>query len=307
MKRWFWLYAVLALAACEPRDPLAQDRAICADADRSADERIEACTRLVESDALDAADRAEAQAMRGAAHYDADAVTPALRDFEAALRLDENNARALEGRAEILLSSGQLDAAEPLVNRLLAMDSPPPNALRMKGDIALQRGEFTDAIEHFDDAIAADGRLALAYARRARAKERLGDANGARADYSSAIQLDGALAEARAGRCWLNLREARDLPQARNDAEAAVAADPRHVNGQLCRGVLQLRGGEWANARRAFEAALELEPGNPIALFGRGVARRRSGDDQGREDMNQARDFDAHIGEAFDDWGVETY
>ena len=97
------------------------------------------------------------------------------------------------------------------------------------------------------------------------------------------------------------------MGQARNDAEAAVTADARQVDAQLCRGILQLRGGEWENARHAFEAALAVEPGNPTALFGRGVARRRSGEGAGREDMNQARDFDSHIGEAFDEWGVETF
>ena len=307
MTRWLGLGIVLALAACQPPDPLAEDRNRCGDAEAAAAARIEACTHLIESGEMDDAGRAEAFANRADAHFDQDAVTPALRDYEAALRLDQNNARAIEGRAGILLTSGQLDAAEPLVDRLIAAGRPSANTLRMKGDIALQRGAYPDAIEHFDDAIDADGRLALAYAHRARAKERLEDRAGARADYDAAIRLDGTLAEARAGRCWLNVRENRDLEQARNDAEAAVAADPRQVQGQLCRGVLQLRGGEWANAKSAFEAVLALEPGNPVALFGRGVARRRSGDDAGRQDMNQARDFDRHIGESFDDWGVETY
>jgi tetratricopeptide (TPR) repeat protein len=307
MKRWLAVGIVAALAACEPTDPLAQDRAVCANAARAAEERVAACTRLIESGELDERAQAETQALRGDAHRNGDAVTPALRDYEAALRLDEGNARALEGRAGILLVSGQLDAAEPLVDRLIAAGNASAGALRIKGDIALQRGAYTDAIEHFDDAISADGRLAIAYAHRARAKERLEDSAGALADYDSAIRMDGTLADARAGRCWLNLREGRDLSQARNDAEAAVAAEPRLVDAQICRGVLQLRGGEWENARRAFDAALAVEPGNPAALFGRGVARRRGGDRDGREDMNQARDFDGHIGEAFDDWGVETF
>jgi hypothetical protein len=50
-----------------------------------------------------------------------------------------------------------------------------------------------------------------------------------------------------------------------------------------------------------------VEPGNPTALFGRGVARRRGGDGDGSRDMNQARDFDHHIGEQFDRLGVRTY
>lgn len=72
-------------------------------------------------------------------------------------------------------------------------------------------------------------------------------------------------------------------------------ADPRNVEGQLCRGVLQLREGQWADAKTSFEAALAVESRNPIALFGRGVARRRSGDNAATQDMNQA-DFDGIIG-----------
>jgi Flp pilus assembly protein TadD len=79
------------------------------------------------------------------------------------------------------------------------------------------------------------------------------------------------------------------------------------VEGQLCRGVLQLREEQWAEAKTSFEAALAVESGNPIALFGRGVARRRSGDRDGTEDMNQARDFDGNIGQQFDRFGVRTY
>lgn len=308
MRHWLG-FAVLGvvLAACQPSDPLAQARADCARANLAADARIAACTQLIESGDLDDGERAEAQASRGEAHYAADAVTPALRDFEAALRLDENNPRALEGRARILLASGQLDAAEPLLDRLIESDRANGDVLRMKGDIALQRSAYTDAIEHYDDALNEDGRLALAYAHRARAKQRLQDLIGARADYGEAIRIDGGLAEARAGRCWLSLNQNEEIEQARNDAEAAVGAEPQNVDAQTCRGVLQLRGGEWANARAAFEAALAVEPGNPTALFGRGVARRRSGDNGGRADMNQARDFDEHIGQEFDRWGVETF
>ncbi len=176
MRRWVAAGMLLALAACQPSDPLAQDRAMCADADAAVEPRVAACSRLIESGEGDDPARAEWQALRGDAYYGADEVTPALRAYEAALRLDESNARALEGRAGILLASGQLDAAEPLVDRLIEAGNASAEALRIKGDIVLQRGAYTEAIEHFDDAISADGRLALAYAHRARAKERLGTA-----------------------------------------------------------------------------------------------------------------------------------
>ncbi len=142
---------------------------------------------------------------------------------------------------------------------------------------------------------------------RARAKQLLGDLDGAANDYNQAIRANDNLAEARAGRCWLDLNQDRELQRARQDADAAATADPRNVEGQLCRGILQLREEQWGDAKASFDAALAVESGNPIALFGRGVARRRGGDRDGTEDMNQARDFDGNIGQQFDRLGVRTY
>lgn len=311
MARAYWIggLALLALAACQPAsdDPLAANRAVCANEDRAAADRVAACSALIDSGQLDEAQRAEVQAHRGAAHHAAGDVTPALRDFEAALRVDEDNPEALEGRAAILLASGQLDAADPLITRLITTGERLDQAHLMRGDINLQRGDFQAAIAAYDAALQRNNRLALAYAQRGLAKQRLQDNAGALSDFDDALRIDSSLVEARSGRCWLSLLQNQDLGRARTDAETAAAADPRDVQAQICRGVLQLRSEEWAGALTSFQAALDVEPGNPTALFGRGVARRRGGDGDGREDMNRARDFDGHIGEHFDDLGVRTF
>ncbi len=304
---WIAVIGVLALAACEPSDPLAASRATCADADRAPADRITACSALIDSGELDEAQRAEIQAHRGGAHREAGDVTPALRDFEAVLRVDEDNSEALEGRAAILLASGQLDAAEPLVTRLIATGDRLDRAHLLRGDIAMRRGDYQAAIAAYDEALQRNSRLALALAHRGRARQRLEDNAGALDDFDAALRIDTSLVDARAGRCWLSLLRNEEISRARTDAEAAVAADPQNVEAQICRGILQLRGQEWDGARASFDAALAIEPGNPTALFGRGVARRRGGDGEGREDMNRARDFDRHIGERFDDLGVRTY
>ena len=305
--RKIWLVAAglaLALAACERTVP-ESTAAACLSAEE-VEARIVACSTAAEDNSLASELRSQALSTRAGAYDEGGDVTAALRDYEAALRLDEENASALLGRAGILLNSGQLDAAEPLLRRAIAIDNS-GRANELMGRTTLRGGRYTDAIGFFNTALDADPRSATALSGRARAKQRVGDLAGAANDYDAAIRADGNLAEARAGRCWLDLNEQRELERARNDAEAAAAADPRNVEGQLCRGVLQLRGGEWANARASFDAVLAVEPGNPLALFGRGVARRRSGDNAGREDMNLARDFDGHIGEQFDDMGVETF
>lgn len=302
--RKIWLVgAVLALAvaACE-RTEVVDDSERCLTAQDAA-AKIEACTAAAQNEALTPEQRSVAFSTRAEAQGD---VTAALRDYGSALELDGENPAALLGRGRILLASGQLDAAEPMLRRAIEL-SQSGEAHQLVGQILVRRGEFSEAITEFNTALTHEPRSAQALAGRARAKQRLGDLEGAASDYDQAIRADGNLAEARAGRCWLDLNEERELVRARQDAEAAITADPRNVEGQLCRGVLALREGEWANAKTSFEAALVVESGNPIALFGRGVARRRSGDNAGTEDMNQARDFDRNIGQQFDELGVRTY
>lgn len=302
--RKIWLVgAVLALAvaACE-RTEVVDDSERCLTAQDAA-AKIEACTVAAQNETLTPEQRSVAFSTRADAQSD---VTAALRDYGAALELDGENPAALLGRGRILLASGQLDAAEPVLRRAIEL-SQSGEAHQLVGQILVRRGQFSEAITAFNTALNQEPRSAPALAGRARAKQRLGDLAGAAGDYDQAIRADGNLAEARAGRCWLDLNEERELVRARQDAEAAITADPRNVEGQLCRGVLALREGEWANAKASFEAALVVESGNPIALFGRGVARRRGGDKDGTEDMNQARDFDANIGQQFDELGVRTY
>jgi tetratricopeptide (TPR) repeat protein len=312
MRTRAWLLivsAALALAACDrQRDPAAAARATCLDESAEAEARMEACSTLIDAGELEGAERAAAFANRGAATYEAGDVTAALRDYNAALQADEGAMLAVLGKATILVESGQLDAAEPLVRRLRESGEHEANAHYLAGVIARQRGDTGAAADAFTASIDADRRFAPAYAQRGELKQSQRDYGGAIEDYDRALALNGQLASALAGRCWARvLMEDGDTGAARRDGDAAAGADPRYVPGQLCRGLLQLRAGEWANARVSYEAALEVEPGNPTALFGRGVARRRSGDNEGREDMNQARDFAPNIGRTFADLGVESY
>lgn len=312
--RGFWIAGAVLLAvgvaACEQQeqDPLAEARAACANAESEAEARIQGCTTLIDSGQLEGSDRAAALSNRGSARFEAGDTTEALRDFNSALQLNADNMQAVLGRVSILVASGQLDAAAPLTERLIASGEFQGEAHYFAGVIALQRGDAAAAVAAFDAAIAADPRHALALSERARAKQAQEDYAGALADYDAALRVNPQLAPALAGRCWTRLSlPDGDTAAARRDADAAVAADPRDMQAQLCRGLLQLRAGEWADAKASYDAVLEIQPGNPEALFGRGVARRRGGDGEGRRDMNQARDFSPNIARLFEQRGVETY
>lgn len=301
--RWAAL-AALWVAACgetAEENPLARAQAECAGG------ALEACRVVLESADADAPSRAAALTQRGWGKLADGDPSGAQGDFRAALDLDASNAHAVLGRATILAESGQLDAAMPFVERVIASGAYVAEAQTIKGRMAFARGDLDGAASAYEAALRADGRYAPAHAGRGLVKQVRGEHDGAIADFSAAIDHDPTLASAHAGRCWSRMRINGDLAAARRDADAAVAAAPRAIDGQLCLGLVALRTQDWERARLAYDAAVQLEPGNPMALFGRGVARRRAGDSAGTRDINQARDFDQHIREEFFDLGVRTY
>ena len=74
---WIVATMAMALAACEPPDPLAEARRACLNERTEAEARVEACSAVLESGELSAADRAAAYSNRGDATYEAgDGIPP---------------------------------------------------------------------------------------------------------------------------------------------------------------------------------------------------------------------------------------
>lgn len=304
MRAWVIGGALLALGACGQSAPGVTGDA-CADDAAEPGAAVAACTARLDSGALDERARAEALVHRGAAQLRLGQTTAALRDFEAAMGADAENVAAVLGRADILIQSGQLDAAAPLVARAIASGQSPARAHFLDGRIAAELGDGAAAMAAYNAAISADPRHVGALIARGRIHAQQSDHDAALADYTAALAIAPHEAGAHAGSCWAHLAKGEDGP-ARLAAEAAILADARSFDARLCHGLALLRVQEWDGARAAYDAALELQPGNPTALFGRGVARRRAGDGDGRRDMNQARDFSPHVGRVFEEAGVRT-
>ncbi|MGE3930269.1 MAG: tetratricopeptide repeat protein [Hyphomonadaceae bacterium] len=307
----FVILALTALAACDqrasaPADPLEAQRTLCADPGGAAGERIAACGAVIDAASAPVEARVGAYVARGELRRAAGDPTAALRDFGAALDIAPDNADAKLGRAGILVASGQLDAAAPLLEEVIDAGRPPARAYALRGDMLYRYGDNGRAIAAFDEAIAADPSQARFFAARGLAKERSGDADGARDDFDQALRLDPGDAVARAGRCWSRVRGGGDIVEARADADAAVASDGALVSGRLCQALVLLREEQWDDARVAYDAVLAIEPANAAALFGRGFARRQSGErEEGAADIRRAYDFNSRVDREFDALGIE--
>lgn len=307
--RWAALAALAFLAACEAEvaggDPLAQARRDCADAAQAAAARVSACSAIISSEAADDSARADALAARGDAQRAAGDPTAALRDFAAALTLRPDNAEAKLGRAAVLIASGQIDAAEPLVTEALESADPPARAHALRGDLLNRRGDRLGAIAAYDAALAKTPNDAAMLAARGLIKQADGNLDGARVDLDAALSRAPDNAPARAGRCWNRMRRGGDVPDARRDAEAAVAANASLLDAQLCLGLVLLRQGEWEEARDAYDVALRLDPASAAGLFGRGFAKRELGERrEGAADIRRAYAFNSDIDEDFERLGV---
>ncbi len=68
-----------------------------------------------------------------------------------------------------------------------------------------------------------------------------------------------------------------------------------------------LRKGDSGRALQDFDQALGVRPGNVIALYGRGIARRRTGNQKGGDaDIAAAKAIQADIAEEFARMGLSA-
>lgn len=249
--------------------------------------------------------RVEAYANRGEARRMAGEPTQALSDFNAALADAPEQSQAQLGKAAILIDSGQLDAASPLIEAVLTRGELGPQAHFLRGNLRARWSDAAGAVEDYDAALAGAPRMSAALAQRGLVKQGYEDFAAARADFDAAIGIDGNDAAARAGRCWNRMMQGEDAGAARADAEVAVREAAGQIRGQMCLGLAALKQEDWAAARTAFEAAVALEPGNAEALYGRGVASIRQGDaHEGHDDIDQAQRFNSRAENSFRRAGV---
>lgn len=97
--------------------------------------------------------------------------------------------------------------------------------------------------------------------------------------------------------CALALLEAGDDDTGLDELEAAISADPSHIDAWAALGRTLFDRLDWEEARNALATALRLDPHHPEALYYRACLRERRGDHDGA-----ARDYLAAAAEAPDDY-----
>ena len=91
-----------------------------------------------------------------------------------------------------------------------------------------------------------------------------------------------------------DLAAAGRLEEARIIFEGLVAGNPKDSGAQAALGTVYQKLGRISDALGAYDAAVEVDPRNPVALANRGELRLRAGDRQGFADLALAVEADIH-------------
>ena len=190
----------------------------------------------------------------------------AAQQFEQVLRLSPNHEATLFWLADVYLTLGRTESAEPLLAKSLSLGLRSAAALYGMGRIALARKNYQDAVKFLEEALQLDPAASSLHYPLATAYRGLGQT--AQADE--------------------HLRQRGDVP--------VITPDPlmQEVDGLLetalayeSRGLRSFETGQWAEAAAYFRKGVELEPENPSVRHKLGTALALMGDARGAEEQFQ--------------------
>ena len=205
-----------------------------------ADQRISACTSIIQSGRETQRNLAIAYYSRGLAYYDKGDDDRAIAEYNEAIRLDPKFAYAYSSRGLAYDHKGDLDRASPDYNEAIRLDPKYAQAYFNRGNAYYQKGDDDRAIADYNEAIRLTPKYAYAYNNRGTAYDHKGDADRAIADYNEAIRLDPKYAQAYFNRGVASLYAGR-LPKALADLGQSRALNPKYAYAALWLNIVETR------------------------------------------------------------------
>lgn len=189
----------------------------------------------------------------------------AMRNYDAAIRLNDHYAPAYNGRGTIYSKKGDFDNAVRNCTRAIELDPNYAKAYNNRGIAFTEQGRAGLAIADFSRAIELDRQYAKAYCNRARAYDMKGLDTQAQGDCTRAIELDPNYVKAYANRGQAR-RRLGHYDQAIADFDTAIRLDRNFAPAYGGRGLVYAEMGKFDLALADFEAVLRLDPGNAMAM-----------------------------------------
>ncbi|MBS0447613.1 MAG: aspartyl protease family protein [Proteobacteria bacterium] len=231
-------------------------------------------------------------ARRGAASIARRDYARALADLDRACELDPQAAAYLALRGKVRVALGDPARALQDYDAALRIDPSDSDARLQRAELRQRRNDRAGALADLDEldrALTPQSSLRLEVGK---LYLELGN-NAALAQFDLWIRthrLDPSVDQGMNQRCWAGAMLATELDQSLALCNSAVQLRPAMSAYLDSRGWVQLRRGAYREAQADYDAALKLDPKLPWSLYGRGIARLRSGGDaaQARSDIDAA-------------------
>jgi len=232
-------------------------------------QRIAACTRIINQSGEAPESVALAYAHRGSAYVNRDDNAHAISDFNKAMEFDPKHASYYRGRVHAL--KREQDLAITDYNEAIRLEPSYAFAYNARGNAYFAKRDHDRAAADYNEAIRLDPNLAPAYRQRGNAFASKGDFDRAVADFDEAIRLDPNYVAARLLR-GLAYKDKRELDRAIAELTKAIELDPVFARAYQYRGWVYQEKGEHDAAISDFSKAIELNPKYVRAYESRGFS-----------------------------------
>ncbi|HMF20557.1 MAG TPA: tetratricopeptide repeat protein [Pseudolabrys sp.] len=232
---------------------------------------------------------------QGFAAFNAHDYDRAIYDYNEAIRLDPNNARAIFYRGAAYGNKDDLDRAIADFNEAIRLDPNHARAFYNRGLAYGKKGDNARAIADYDESIRLDPKYALAFNNRGFVYSKKGEYARAITDYDEAIRLDPNNALAFVNRGIAYGRKG-DTDRAIADFNEAIRLDPKNSSAFNDRGLGYAKKGDYNRAIANFDEAIRLNPKSALTFCNRGNAKLKIKNNAGaRVDIAKAQELDASV------------
>jgi tetratricopeptide (TPR) repeat protein len=265
----------------------------------NADQRIAACTRILDRGHESTNNRASAYNSRGIAYFSKGENDRAMRDFDEAIRLKPKSPVLLYNRGFAYYSKGDYDRAIQDYDEAIGIFPKYLLAINDRGNAYYRKGDYDRAIRGYDDAIRLNPKTAITYANRANAYRMKADYDRAIRDFDESIRLDPKDPGAIRSRGQL-YTDKGDYGRAIGDLSEAIRLKSDDAESYNARGFIYKQQGENDSAIRDLDQAIKLQPKLALAFSNRGDAWRQRGDfDRAVIDLDEAIRLDPSMTPAY--------
>ena len=251
-------------------------------------------------------DYAKAMAFRGQAELEMHDSDKAVEDFAAALRIDPKDSTALDGQGRLKLGSKDYAAARDLFTQALASEQDDPSIFANRAAAYVGLGDSEHALADFAESLRLDPHEIFALVNRGDLYERLHRYSDAVADFDKAVEVEPSAWHHNMA-CWERAAFlGAELDRAKSECDKAVALDPKNPEILDSRGMLRFKLKQYDAAWADYDAAIRLNAKMPSYWYGRAMAERAQGKTAAaRADIAKAKALDPKIAERYATYGIK--